>query len=163
MSYKSSSGHDDYTTPKYVWEQIKQFIPDDSIIWESAYCDGTSGSHFEELGFNVIHENKDYFNWEPDNYTIQITNPPYSIKQKWIKRALELGKPWILLMSENVLGTKYLKELTNEQIQIILPKRRINFNKIIDGIHVKNNSCSFNCYYYCYGLKLPKDINYSNY
>ena len=27
--------HDDYFTPKYVWEDIKDYIPTDKVIWEA--------------------------------------------------------------------------------------------------------------------------------
>ena len=29
--------HDDYMTPKLVWENIKHFIPKDKVIWEAFY------------------------------------------------------------------------------------------------------------------------------
>ena len=48
-------------TPKYAWENIKQFIPTDKIIWEAFYGDGESGNYLTELGFNVIHEPIDFF------------------------------------------------------------------------------------------------------
>ena len=42
-------------TPKYAWENIKQYIPNNKIIWEPFYGDGKSGDNLKELGFNVIH------------------------------------------------------------------------------------------------------------
>ena len=36
--------HDDYMTPKHAWEDIKQYIPKDKVIWEAFYGDGESGS-----------------------------------------------------------------------------------------------------------------------
>lgn len=75
-----------YETPYEVWEQLSHLIPKDKIIWESAYCSGLSGEYWKKLGYNVIHKNEDYFNYEPDNYDIQITNPPFNNKKKWIER-----------------------------------------------------------------------------
>ena len=53
--------HDDYMTPKYAWEDIQQYIPKDKVIWEVFYGDGKSGSYLKDLGFNVIHEQVDFF------------------------------------------------------------------------------------------------------
>ena len=58
---KTFQEHDDYMTPKYVWENIQPFIPKDKIIWEPFFGDGTSGEHLRELGFEVIHKPIDFF------------------------------------------------------------------------------------------------------
>ena len=71
--------HDDYMTPKYAFEWIKQYIPNDKIIWEAFYGDGKSGDYLKELGFNVIHEPIDFF--ESNKGDIIITNPPFSKKR----------------------------------------------------------------------------------
>jgi hypothetical protein len=65
-------------------------IPKDKIIWESAFGDGESGKYLTELGFNVVHREIDYFNEEPDNWDIQITNPPFSKKKEWLNLLLLL-------------------------------------------------------------------------
>ena len=36
--------HDGYMTPKYVWECIKDSIPNNEVIWEAFYGDGGSGA-----------------------------------------------------------------------------------------------------------------------
>ena len=53
--------HDDYMTPNYAWDNIKHLIPKDKIIWEAFYGDGCSGEHLKSLGFQVIHEQIDFF------------------------------------------------------------------------------------------------------
>ena len=65
--------HDDYMTPKYAFEWIKQYIPNDKIIWEAFYGDSSSR-------FNVIHEPIDFF--ENNKGDIIISNPPFSKKKK---------------------------------------------------------------------------------
>jgi len=86
--------HDDYMTPKYAWENIKHLIPADKIIWEAFYGDGKSGQYLTELGFNVIHEPIDFFNEEPDNWDIIVSNPPFSKSKEVMKRLKELDKPF---------------------------------------------------------------------
>lgn len=41
--------HDDYMTPKYAWENIKSYIPEDKVVWEPFYGDGKSGDFLREL------------------------------------------------------------------------------------------------------------------
>ena len=50
-------GHieNDYMTPFSAWENIKEYIPKDKIIWEAFMGDGKSGEYLKKLGFNVIH------------------------------------------------------------------------------------------------------------
>ena len=43
---KTFTKHDDYMTPKSAWENIKQYIPKDKVIWEAFYGDGQSGRDY---------------------------------------------------------------------------------------------------------------------
>ena len=72
---KSFLKHDDYMTPKYAWEDIKEYIPKKKI-WEAFYGNGKSGDYLTELGFDVIHEEIDFF--ENDLGEIIVSNPPFS-------------------------------------------------------------------------------------
>jgi hypothetical protein len=57
---KTFTIHDDYMTPKYAWENIREYIPTDKVIWEPFYGNGESGKFLEELGFEVIHKPVDF-------------------------------------------------------------------------------------------------------
>ena len=150
--------HDDYTTPYEVWEDIKQYIPSGKIIWEAFYCNGTSGEHLRKLGFETIHEDIDFFQHNVGD--IIVSNPPYSIVSQVLKRLEELDKPFILLMPVGKLSTQYFKKsVFCNKISIIIPKKRINFDKQKDGKKVEKPSKSpFDCYYYCYKIPLPSQI-----
>ena len=43
--------HDDYMTPKMAWENIKEYIPKDKVLWECFYGDGNSGQYLKDIGF----------------------------------------------------------------------------------------------------------------
>ena len=153
--------HDDYMTPKYAWENIKHLIPNDKIIWESFYGDGESGKYLTELGFNTIHEEIDFFDDETlPNYDIIISNPPFSQSKKIMNRLAILDKPFILIMPSSKINTQYFRENFKNKIQIIIPKKRIQFTKLIDGEIPDNwkNACNFDCFYYCYKMNLENDI-----
>jgi hypothetical protein len=59
--FTNDKDSDNYATDKKGWEIIKDFIPKDKVIWSPFYCDGKQKEYFEEMGFNIIHENEDFF------------------------------------------------------------------------------------------------------
>ena len=147
--------HDDYMTPKYAWEDIEQYLPKDKVIWEAFYGDGQSGRHLTELGCNVIHEAVDFF--ENDLGEVIVSNPPFSLSKEVMNRLYELDKPFILIFPSSKINTQYVREnYKNSNLQIIIPRKRIAFNK--NGEQTK--SCNFDCFYYCYKIGLKRDITW---
>jgi hypothetical protein len=150
--------HDDYMTPKYAWENIKQYIPENKIIWEAFYGNGSSGEYLKELGFDVVHEPVDFF--ENDLGEIIVSNPPFSKVKQVMERLYQLDKPFIIILPSSKINTSYFRAWKDKKIQIIIPKKRIHFIKLINGLVPDNwkNACNFDCFYYCYKINLPKDI-----
>ncbi len=153
---KTFINHDDYMTPKSAWEKIQHIIPKDKILWEAFYGDGKSGDYLIELGYNVIHENIDFFddNTRPE-YDILVSNPPYGKSKEIMNKLYEMDKPFILIMPTAKLTTSYIRSWQQRGIQIILPRKRIQFIK--NGNEIQNK-CNFDCFYYCYKINLPRDI-----
>ncbi len=145
--------HDDYMTPKNAWENIQQFIPKNKIIWEAFYGDGKSGNYLKELGFNVIHEEIDFF--KNNKGQIIVSNPPFSMAKDIMNRLFELDKPFILIFPSSKINTQYFRKWKDRNIQIIIPRKRIQFVK--DGNKLENK-CNFDCFYYCYKINLPSSI-----
>jgi hypothetical protein len=150
--------HDDYMTPKYAWDNIKQYIPRDKIIWEAFYGDGSSGKNLSELGFNVIHEEIDFF--QNNKGDVIVSNPPFSLVKDIMPRLKELDKPFILLMPSSKINTQYMREnFKNKGLKIIIPRKRIQFDKMVNGVRDDTkNCCNFDCFYYCYKIDLPDSI-----
>ena len=158
---KTFTKHNDYMTPKSAWDNIKQFIPKDKVIWEAFYGDGTSGEYLRELGFNVIHEEIDFY--EHNLGDIIVSNPPFSDAKNIIKRLALLDKPFIIIFPSSKINTSYFREsFMNKGLQIIIPIKRIHFMKLVDGIMPDKykSSCNFDCFYYCYKMDMPRDINW---
>jgi len=155
---KTFTIHDDYMTPKYAWENIQHLIPKDKQIWEAFYGDGKSGSHLKELGFDVIHEEVDFF--ENNLGDIIVSNPPFSKSKMVFQRLAELDKPFIMIMPASKIFTSYVREnFKNKKLQIIIPRKRIHFIKLEDGKPVESkSSCNFDCFYYCYKMGYENDI-----
>jgi len=150
--------HDDYMTPKIVWENIKHFIPKDKIIWEAFYGDGQSGKHLRDLGFNVIHEPVDFFTNNLGD--IIVSNPPFSKSKQVLDRLYELDKPFIIILPVSKICYSYLRNWKDRVLQLIIPRRRIQFIKLVNGKLVENwkDRCNFECFYYCYKMDLPKSL-----
>jgi hypothetical protein len=153
--------HDDYQTPFSAWDDIKEYIPKDKILWEAFYLDGKSGKHLQKLGFKVINEEIDFF--KNDKGSVVCSNPPFSQVPQILKRLVELNKPFILIMPSSKINTQYFRKLfanNKDPIQIIIPRKRINFIKKINGVIPENwgNRANFDCFYYCWKINLPHDI-----
>jgi len=140
-------------TPRSAWEAIKDYIPQDKIIWEPFYGDGKSGQDLTDMGFNVIHEPIDFF----DNNLgdIIVSNPPFSLSKQIMNRLYEIDKPFILIFPSSKINTQYFRQWREKGIQIIIPRKRIQFIK--NGNELQNK-CNFDCFYYCYKMNLPRDI-----
>jgi hypothetical protein len=151
MTNKQSIKVDDYETPLSAWKMIAPYIPKDKVIWEPFYGSGASGQNLRSLGFQVYHQKEDFF--ENNHGDIIVTNPPFSTKQKILRRLKELDKPFVVILPASVLGTKFLSELFPD-IQVIVPKGRINFVK--EGEQTK--SAWFASFFYCWKMNLPRDL-----
>ncbi len=157
MSFTKDKDTDNYTTDKRGWEMIKDFIPNDKIIWSPFYSDGKQKQYFAEMGLDIIHEDKDFFNSTP-NYDIIIDNPPYS---KWFEicdRLKELDTPFILIAKPNCFMTKKFQNLFKEHLQLIIPNNRPTFS------HITKKKIGytppFGTWYFCYKLGLKNDLTF---
>ena len=160
---KTFEVYDDYMTPKYAWENIKHIIPKDKVIWESFYGNGESGTFLQELGFETIHKNIDFF--KNNLGDIIVSNPPFKYKKEVFTRLKELGKPFIIICPCSMINTQYFRKLFSkeeEPIKIIIPRKRIQFKKIDkDGNPIETKGCNFDCFYYCWKIPaLKRDITW---
>lgn len=154
------SKDNDFVTPKYLWEEIKEYIPNDKIISMPFYCEGSCGKDMEELGFNVIHQNEDFF--QHDRGDIVVDNPPFETKKEVIEKLVERNKPFILIVPVSTMCYKYSKILGSD-LQILIPKKRmkfIHFDKVSLSLKEdwEKHSCAFDCVYMCWKMNLEKDI-----
>lgn len=165
FQHKSFTLYDDYMTPKSAWENIKDYIPKDKEIWEAFYGDGESGKYLTDLGFNTIHKDVDFF--ENDLGDIVVSNPPFAKIPEIVPRLIEIGKPFILIMPSSKLNTQYFRRCfakVDDPVQIIIPRKRIQFLKMVDGkVDPKQKkACNFDCFYYCWKMNLPRDLVWLN-
>jgi hypothetical protein len=158
---RTSKGDEVYT-PFYAVEPLLKYIPKDYIIW-LPFDEEWSAFYqmFIENGYKVIRsclkDNQDFFNYEPkEKYDIIISNPPFSKKDKVLKRLYELNKPFMILLPMNSLQGKGRYNCFKNGIQLLSFDSRIdyhtnnNFKTYTKGNH-------FASAYFCKNI-LPKDL-----
>ena len=155
MSFVKDKDSDNYITNKEDWEKIKEYIPKDKVIWSPFYCDGKQKEYFKDMGFDIIHEDKDFFSYTPE-YDIMIDNPPFSKKKEILTRIKEIDKPFILIIPSVMLCYKYFQDYFKNDLQIIVTYNRIKFRHI--NSTNKNYTPPYASFYFCYKMNLPKDL-----
>ena len=72
-----------------------------------------------------------------------------------------IQKPFIMILPCQKMCYQYFKSFgkDNKELQIIIPKKRINFN--YEGKdESKKSSANFDCFYYCWKMNLENDITF---
>tara|TARA_R100000388_G_C7189014_1_gene132583 strand:- start:251 stop:724 length:474 start_codon:yes stop_codon:yes gene_type:complete len=154
MSFTKDKESDNYATDKNGWEIIKQFIPTDKVIWAPFYCDGKQKDYFKEMGYDIIHEDEDFF--ENNKGEIIIDNPPFSKMKLICNRLKELDKPFILIAFSKVLLMKWFQKLFKDDLQVIIPFSRPTFTHLTNP--KKGYTPPYGVMYYCYKMNLEKDL-----
>ena len=113
-------------------------------------------------GFTVVgSKNIDCLKTEPTVWDFNITNPPFNGNKIFIKRAIELKKPFAFLIRlEHLGGVAALKLFQHLDFKLIIPEKRINYitPKMLAGKKVGGSP--FHSVWLTYGVNLPKQINY---
>ena len=146
---------DELYTPENAIDILLPYLKKNWIIWECAYGTGKLTKHLENKGFKVIgNKDTDFLKDRiTENFNCMITNPPFSLKIKFIEKCYEYKKPFALLLPLTTLeGIKIQKMFKENGIQILFPRGRIDFNG-------KKAPWFYTCWF-TYGLNLPKELNY---
>jgi len=119
---------------------------------------------FKLAGYNVVHSHivngQDFFEYEPDDYDIIISNPPFKNKAKFFERALELNKPFALVAPIIWLNDSTPNKLFDfDEFSLIIPQRRAEFFN--PNLTKKTGSISFKSAYFCRNFT-EKQINFIN-
>ena len=99
----------------------------------------------------------DFLTSKMEPFDCIVTNPPFSLKDRFLERCYDLGKPFALLLPLTALEGKDRQSLYKKYgIQLIIPDSRINFYTP-DG---KNSGSWFLSAWYTWKMNLPHDINF---
>lgn len=157
LQIQSNGRSDEFQTPKEAIYPLLPYLNKRWIIFECAWGQGNLAKHLEEEGFEVHGSKSEDFLEFSDNlyFDCIVTNPPYSIKDKFLAKCYELKRPFALLMPLTALEGKKRGELYAKYgIQLIIPNKRINFITLSG----KGSGAWFQVAWFCWKLGLPKDL-----
>lgn len=157
MSFTVDKETDNYATNKEGWESIKKFIPSDKVVWAPFYCDGKQKLYFQEMGLDIIHEDKDFFSYVPE-YDLIVDNPPFSKIKEICQRLKILDRPFILVCLSSLFLAKWFQDLFKGHLQLIIPNKRPTFTHLTNG--KTKYTPPFGTIFYCYKMELNNDLNF---
>lgn len=150
--------NDECYTPRSGVEPLLEFLPPfkDKIIW----CPfDTKESEFvkvlTEYGYKIVYSHidtgQDFYKYEPKEWDLIVSNPPFTNKREIFERANSFNKPYCLLMTLAWLNDTAPKELWHDRdLQLLMFTRRMKFKGM-------GSQPTFSSAYYCYNF-LPKQI-----
>lgn len=156
INYMKNEKNDELYTPNYAIEPLLKYLPKNKIIWE---CTDLGSSNITKLlkqhDYKVISTHKDNFDFLTDipnfDFDIIITNPPYSLKNEFLKKCYEYDKPFCLLLPLTSLeGIERGKMFREKGIDVLVLDKRCDF---MDN----KKSNWFNTSWFCYKV-LPKQL-----
>ena len=155
----SSGNNDECYTPDYGVEPILKYIPKDATVW----CPfDTEDSQFviqiskqNKVIRSHLESGQDFFDYEPDEWDMIVSNPPFTDKIKFFERALSFNKPFALIMTNTWLNDSAPKQLFKDRdLQLLMFDKRMKF---ISPDGRNNDKITFSSSYYCWNF-LPKQI-----
>ena len=155
----SGGSNDECYTPDYGVKPILKYIPKDAVVW----CPfDTSQSQFvkqieqqNEVIYSHIGTGRDFFVYEPYEWDVMVSNPPFTNKRKYFERALSFNKPFALIMTNTWLNDSAPKQLFKDRdLQLLMFDKRMKF---ISPDGRDNDKITFSSSYYCWNM-LPKQI-----
>ena len=145
---------DEWYTPEDAIYPILKYIKPNSKIW----CPfDTTDSHYYKILLETGHKvvctsllnGQDFFLIDNVECDYIISNPPFSLRQKILKRLFEIGKPFMMLMNTNGLFDSKTRWnlFKRNNFTLIYLEGRIQYMEKYDG--VKCLSPPFQSAYVC--------------
>lgn len=160
ITHTSKGNNDECYTERYAVEALLEFLEAfrDKTIW-CPFDDESSEfvQVLKENGFKVVFSHikygQNFYDYEPDEWDLIVSNPPFSHKRETFMRALSFGKPFALIMDLRWLNDSAPAQLfNNKDLQLLLFEKRMKFKN-----QPQNKQINFSCGYFCCDF-LPKQI-----
>lgn len=152
ITHTSKGKNDECYTPKYAVEPLLEFLPPfkNKIIW----CPfDTEKSEFmkvlQENGYKVVYSHidngQDFFQYEPEQWDLIVSNPPFTGKKLIFERCFRFNKPFALIMDVRLLNDSSPMQLFKENgLELLLFDERMEFKN-----QRKDKQIPFACGYFC--------------
>lgn len=159
-------GHSDsMQTPTWALEPLFKYMDKNYIYWEPACGKGYLVDEMRGRGYKVKWSDiardprEDFFKFEPKQWDVIITNPPFSEKNEWLERCYKLGKPFALLLPYTALETPARQALFRcYGIEVIFMDKRVSFETPNGG-----SSSWFPTAWFTRGLGVGKQMEFYEY
>ena len=154
---------DEFYTPEYAVTPILRYVPSDKVVWCPFDTDESNFVKMLRVRGNTVHAShlangQDFFDYEPIDYDVIISNPPYSVKGDVFERLFSLKKPFAMLVG--VVGLfeseRRFSMFEKNKFEIMYLNRRVAYFKDYTEQKPSLNP-PFSSVYLCSGL-LPDRI-----
>jgi hypothetical protein len=143
---------------------VTPYIPKHWRIWECASGQGRIVNALRHHGYDVVATDIETgFDFTDKLIPIPdcdmlLTNPPYDIKDKWLQRCYDIGKPFAMLLPITALGEQErVRMFSQHGIQLIMPPDRVEF---ITPNGTEGGGWFYTAWF-CHGLDLPSQITFA--
>lgn len=158
---KGSSDHFQTKDPQISVKPLLEYVPKSKKIWCCSSGAGRMVDYIAGQGYSVtgtdIMQGFDFLDTlaETPEFDVIIENPPYSKKDKWLKRCYDLGKPFALLMPITALGEQKRTQMYKKHgIEMLMLPERTDFITP----NGKEGGSWFYAAWFCHGIDLPSQI-----
>jgi len=146
----NAGDNDECYTPEYA---VRALVPHlEKFRGKTIWCpfDEATSNFVKVLvseGFNVVHshinDGQDFYTHTPLEWDVMVSNPPFTNKRAIFDRAIELGKPFALIMSNTWLNDAAPKQVfRNVPLQLLMFEERMKFIN-------QDNKITFSSSYFC--------------
>lgn len=146
----NAGDNDECYTPEYA---VRALVPHlEKFREKTIWCpfDEATSNFVKVLvseGFNVVHshinDGQDFYTHTPLEWDVMVSNPPFTNKRAIFDRAIELGKPFALIMSNTWLNDAAPKQVfRNVPLQLLMFEERMKFIN-------QDNKITFSSSYFC--------------
>jgi hypothetical protein len=158
--YHLNEGGDEQYTPRGGVEILLPHIQ--HLKGKTIWCpfdreDSQFVKVLSENGFTVVYSHidngQDFFSYEPEQWDVLISNPPYHNKRQFFQRCLDLNKPFALLLPINILSDGIINEKLKGRegdLSLLIPNKRMRFYNRKTG--AVGNSPTFKAAYIGVGI-----------
>ena len=164
------SSHDMFFTPDWIVELLCDYVRFPGIIWEPACGAYHMVKALNKIGYGCvptdIAQGEDFL--DKDSYEKLLTyprsaiheppssictNPPFSLKNEFLERCIEIGLPFALLMPLPALEGRIRGSLLSKikDLSLIIPDRRVAFIGA-------DKSPNFSSAWFCSGFNLDRQL-----
>lgn len=169
-------GRDFFQTPSYAVDLLIPFIPIAvSWIWEPACGDGKIVQRLNEHTYGVYPSDIRKGTGWVDNHILNflsdscpstnffgdyaiITNPPFSLKYKFIDRALEYDVPFAFLIPFDMC--QKMAKLFMLGCQGLVPTKRIDYITPTGLSGATGHTSYYHSFWLCYKFNLPSQLTF---